>query len=133
MIEGGCVCGKVRYRATGNPLWGSFCHCRECQRFSGAGHLPVMGVDGAGFSVQGEPRRFTLAGGSGKPATRWFCGDCGSLLYGETEAIAGLIIVYVGSLDDPSIFKPQARLNIKHRHAWDAVDDLPAFHGMPPG
>jgi hypothetical protein len=35
-LEGGCLCGRVRYRVTAAPLDGAYCHCRMCQKSSGA-------------------------------------------------------------------------------------------------
>ena len=36
MREGGCYCGAIRYRIEGEPLHVNYCHCRMCQRLSGA-------------------------------------------------------------------------------------------------
>src|SRR5438309_10097871 len=35
-LEGACTCGAVRYRLTSKPLFVHCCHCRWCQRESGA-------------------------------------------------------------------------------------------------
>src|SRR5256885_519021 len=34
--DGGCTCGAVRYRMTTRPLFVHCCHCRWCQRETGA-------------------------------------------------------------------------------------------------
>ena len=43
-VEGGCQCGAVRYRITGAPLAVYNCHCRDCQRSSGATHSMSMPI-----------------------------------------------------------------------------------------
>ena len=35
-FEGGCTCRSVRYRMTTKPLFVHCCHCRWCQRETGA-------------------------------------------------------------------------------------------------
>lgn len=131
-ITGGCLCGRVHYQADGPALFGGICHCRSCQRASGSGGLPVMGVAEAGFAVSGEPKAYTLTGGSGQPATRWFCGDCGGTLYGTGEAFPGMVMIYCGSLDDAALFTPQVLINTADRAPWhEVLTGLPAFTAMP--
>lgn len=134
MLSGGCRCGAVRYEAEGEPVFAVLCYCRDCQRASGAGHLPVLGMAADRLRVSGRTRRFVSTGGSGQRATRHFCPDCGSLLLGESEAAPGLRNIYAGTLDDPSLFRPAAAIFTRARAAWDRVPDgLPAFAALPPG
>jgi hypothetical protein len=42
-ITGGCMCGAVRYEASGDPLSVIFCHCESCRKNSGA---PVVALAG---------------------------------------------------------------------------------------
>lgn len=132
MISGGCLCGRVRYKTDAEPLFTSICHCRSCQRVSGSGYLPVMGVLKAVLDIAGETQIFTVTGGSGQPARRHFCANCGSTLFGTGDAFPTMIMIYCGSLDDPSQFKPQSRINTADRHAWEtATEAMPTFPAMP--
>ncbi len=133
MITGGCLCGAVRYQAAGNPLWAVLCHCRDCQRLSGTGHVPVMGMSKSSFTASGETRSYTVRGTSGGRATRHFCPTCGSLLFGTTEVAPDAVSIYVGTLDEPSVFQPEAVLFKRDRHGWDVVAGaLAEFETMPP-
>jgi hypothetical protein len=40
-FEGGCLCGAVRFIATGQPKAVYWCHCQSCRRHSGAPGLPT--------------------------------------------------------------------------------------------
>ncbi|XDA99967.1 GFA family protein [Sulfitobacter sp. LCG007] len=132
IFAGGCLCGRVRYEAAGPALFGGLCHCRSCQRVSGGGHLPVMGVATSGMSVSGDPARHSMAGGSGMQTHRHFCPGCGSTLFGTSDSDPDLATLYVGSLDDPSVFQPSAAINARERQPWDTGGrDLHSFDGMP--
>ena len=132
MITGGCLCGAVRYESDGIALFSVLCHCRDCQRSSGSGHVPVMGVSKAMFRVAGETRGHAIIGGSQLKTTRHFCPTCGSLLFGTPEVIPDMVSIYVGSLDDPSIFQPECSLFTCNRYQWDTSGaQLPSYETMP--
>ena len=42
--SGGCLCGSVRYRATGKPIAPTHCHCETCRRVSGAAFMTWVSV-----------------------------------------------------------------------------------------
>jgi len=48
---GGCLCGAIRYQTLGEPAFTLRCHCRDCQRQSGAAHVPAARVPSAGFRI----------------------------------------------------------------------------------
>jgi len=132
-MTGRCLCGDVRYEAQGKPLFAVHCHCRDCQRSSGTGHVPVMGMPKAFFKVTGKPKSYTVQGTSGLRTTRNFCPTCGSLLFGTPDMAPETVTVYVGTLDDPSVFQPEAILFARNRLAWDELKgSLPEFDTMPP-
>ena len=133
MITGRCLCGSVTYEAGGDPLFAAHCYCRDCQRTSGTGHVPVMGMPKALFKVQGEIRSYAVPGTSGKKGIRNFCPTCGSLLFGTPEVAPDAVVLYVGTLDDPSVFRPEAILFRRNRHTWDVLaGSLPEFDTLPP-
>ena len=134
MMTGGCLCGAVRYEVAAEPVYTGHCHCRSCQRASGAGHSTYVGVPRAAMTVRGETRSYAMAGGSGLQAQRHFCPACGSQLFGTGEMDPAMATLYAGTLDDPSVIRPDAAINVHDRQPWDRVEGgLPEFEGMPPG
>jgi hypothetical protein len=124
-ITGRCYCGEVRYEAEGAPQFKGQCHCRECQYISGGAENLFMTMPANGFRyVRGEPKRFTRAD-LAAPATREFCATCGTHLATRTPHFAAIVIVKVGTLDDPSVFGgAQAAV-------W--TSDAPPYHRIPDG
>jgi len=130
--SGGCLCGAVRYEIDGEPAFSGHCHCTDCQKATGTGHVSVTGLPRAAVRIVGETRGYTSEGESGQPITRHFCPTCGSLLYSAPTAMAGFINITAGTLDDPSVFQPQLVIYTRSRPAWDRIDSgLPEFEGMP--
>jgi hypothetical protein len=118
MLEGQCLCGAVQYESAGPILFSVVCHCRDCQRASGSGGVPVMGVPKTSFTFSGPVKQSRITGGSGHPAIRNFCSECGSLLFGTPESEPALVTIYVGSLDDQTAFSPRDALFVGQRPPW---------------
>ena len=53
-IAGGCLCGKVRYSASGDPAFVGVCHCTDCQKFTGSAFAIVVGVPKPALTVEGN-------------------------------------------------------------------------------
>jgi hypothetical protein len=124
VVEGGCYCGAVRYRAEGEPMMRAQCHCRECQYIAGGMPNLVMGMPERGFSYtrsSGKPfRRKDLE----QPVTREFCAECGTHLLTRAPGF-GAVMLKVGTLDDPSVFGgPQLAIYTSEKQP---------FHHVPPG
>jgi hypothetical protein len=127
-IEGGCQCGAVRYSLGSTPSDVGYCHCRMCQRSSGAPVMAFGSVPLADFKVErGKPRR-RRSSGFGE---RWFCGDCGSPLAMRVDFQPETIDIAVTSLDDPSRAAPGFHLWTSSRIPWfDTRDALPRHEGF---
>ena len=132
---GGCLCGEVRYECGGEPQFSLQCHCRDCQRQSGAPHVAAVRVPATEFRiVRGTPKRYVAKADSGNDITRVFCGDCGTPLYVQVSTRADIVGVRVCTFDDPSWFRPEANIFAKSAQPWDHMDPaVPRFATYPTG
>ena len=88
-IEGGCLCGKVRYSADTEPVFVGVCHCTDCQHFTGSAFATVLGLPAPALKVTGTLKTFTKSGDTGKSMHRRFCPECGSGITDEGDVAAG--------------------------------------------
>src|SRR6516165_4308162 len=84
-IEGGCLCGKVRYSADAEPTFVGICHCKNCQKGTGTAFSVVVALPTPALTVQGTLQKLTGRGDSGKATYRRFCPACGSAIIDEAE------------------------------------------------
>ena len=130
-IEGGCLCGAVRYRIEEEAQAALVCHCTHCQKQSGSAFSTILGVAESAFSIEGEPCSYADAGESGKAVERIFCGTCGSPLVSKVEASPGMIWVKAGTLDRTEAFDPAMHIWTKSKQCWVDTGELPAFQTNP--
>ena len=132
-IEGGCLCGAVRYSATVEPILTRACWCRVCQYFaSGNATINVVFPKDA-VTFRGELKDYPGAADSGNRMHRRFCPECGTQVTSESEARPNLIIVRAGTLDDPEMARPSGVIWTKSAPSWGHVDPtVPNFEGQPP-
>jgi len=132
-ISGGCLCGAVRYEGTTEPVVQGHCQCRDCQRASGAGHITIMAVPEADMTVTGDLKFFAMRADSGNLVHRGFCPSCGSSVMSRNDAMAGMLFLMAGCLDDPNILEPMMAVYTSRGNDWDELDpSLMAFPEMPP-
>ena len=124
-IEGGCYCKQVRYEITGDIGMKIQCFCRECQYITGGDSALLLGMPEAGFSyTQGEAKAFQRSDLEA-PVTREFCPNCGTHVASRAPGLAGVVMLKVGSLDDPAVFEgPQMAI---------FTCDSQSFHRLPEG
>lgn len=131
--KGSCLCGTIRYEATGDPMMTGHCHCLDCQKSSGADHTSMLAFPAEAVKVTGKLANFDSKADSGATVTRSFCPKCGSSVIGRSSGMPGMMTVTVGTLDGAQGFKPMMRVYDKRRRTWDAIDTaLPSFPSMPP-
>lgn len=129
---GGCYCGEIRYEATGEPKGVLQCHCRECQYITGGYPNAIQVYDEAEFAfTKGTPKTFARSDLE-RPVTRLFCPTCGTAIATRTPARPGAIVVKIGTLDDPSGFKPQVAIFTIDQQPFHTVPDgIPSFERRP--
>lgn len=128
MIEGRCLCGKVRYAIDAEPRATSLCHCEDCRRASGA---PVVAWTffpaGSMRWTEGTPKLIRFAA-----RERTFCGDCGTPLSFFDPAIPEEFEVTTCSLEQPEAIHPIDHNWVCDRLPWfDTSDTLPRYDRYP--
>jgi hypothetical protein len=114
-FEGGCLCGAVRFRATGVPKGVFWCHCQSCRRHSGAPVSVFVGFERGAYAVtKGEIATFKSSPGT----TRGFCRTCGSTLTCEVDQLRNETHFHVGSFDDPGRFEPSKHFFRNEQLPW---------------
>lgn len=131
--SGHCVCGAVQFTLKAAPVRMVQCHCKDCQRASGTGHMSLAFFREADFELHGETRSFASTADSGNINTRHFCAQCGGRVYGQNSARPGIVGVAVGAVDDNDWFEAQAVVYAAQRPRWDVTPtEVPNFDRMPP-
>ncbi len=131
-LSGRCYCGAIHYTASGDPAIKLQCHCRECQYLSGGSANVTIGMPEAGFSyTQGTPSRFQrpdLENG----VIREFCGNCGTQILSRAAALPGVVLLKVGTLDDPSVFTPDLAIFTVDKQDFQHVPEgMPSYERLP--
>ncbi|MGB1110685.1 MAG: GFA family protein [Gammaproteobacteria bacterium] len=131
--SGHCLCGAVSYTIKSEPVRMAQCHCVDCQRASGGGHMSLAFFKEEDMEISGELKSFAVTGDIGALNTRYFCPECGSRLFGSNSAVPGVRAVTAGTMDDSSWFKPGVVIYTDRQPAWDCRNpDIPNFPEGPP-
>ncbi len=129
-LTGGCHCGAVRYRVSGEPQHVALCHCGDCRKSAGA---PMVGwaafAEGELSIDQGEVTTFNSSG----TAMRSFCPRCGTgLFYRNAEFLPGIVDIQSVTFDDPEALAPGIHIQVAERLNWmESAHQLPAFDRYP--
>jgi hypothetical protein len=118
-LEGGCLCGEIRFVTTGKPKAVYWCHCQSCRRHTGAPVSVFALYDLEAYKVtKGEITKFDSTPGQTR---RGFCARCGSTLTCESLPGPTETHFHVGAFDqaeqlDPTEkeFFPEERLPWLH-------------------
>jgi hypothetical protein len=123
LLTGGCQCGAVRFALATAPTRVSICHCRMCQKASGAPFASLADIPLEQFSwTRGPPAAFR----SSSIAERDFCAACGTPL--SYRRIGGSKIeIMTGAFDRPDRVVPTQQFGSESRLGWVvAIANLPS-------
>ncbi|MFO1341362.1 MAG: GFA family protein [Burkholderiaceae bacterium] len=119
-LEGGCDCRAVRYRLRSRPLFVHCCHCRWCQRESGASFaLNAMIEADRVERLAGEPVAVDTPSESGAGQQVLRCPRCWVALWSHYAGAGPLVsFVRVGTLDEPDRLPPDVHIFTASRQPW---------------
>ena len=118
--SGGCLCGKVRYTLSADPLFVALCHCRNCQKTAGSAFSVVALVPTAALAIAGAVTVYNDTGDSGASVERGFCGACGSPIVSNSAGMLarGMSALKAASFDDVSWLKPSVQIWCDSEQPW---------------
>ena len=119
-LEGGCDCRQVRYRLASGPLFVHCCHCRWCQRESGASFaLNAMIESDRVQLLAGQPEMVKTPSECGEGQTIARCPHCRLALWSHYAGAGPLLsFVRVGTLDDPDAMPPDIHIFTASKQPW---------------
>jgi|SRR5215831_9291228 len=120
IFAGGCDCRSVRYRMTSKPLFVHCCHCRWCQRETGASFaLNAMIEADRVVLLSGEPLTVITPSNSGKGQKIVRCPKCFVTVWSNyAGAGEALRFVRVGTLDEPDRLPPDIHIFTASKQPW---------------
>jgi hypothetical protein len=119
-IEGGCTCRAVRYRMTSAPLFVHCCHCRWCQRETGASFALNALIEADRVVVlQDAPEAIDTPSNSGKGQKIFRCPTCRVAVWSNYAGAGDAIkFVRVGTLDNPDALPPDIHIFTSSKQPW---------------
>ncbi|HEY2709633.1 MAG TPA: GFA family protein [Caulobacteraceae bacterium] len=129
-LEGGCRCGRVRYKAALPELPRVYaCHCRDCQTWSGSAFSLNFVLPEDQFEVTGEPVLFELTSPDGSRTSRQrACPVCFTRVFNTNTARPGITGVRAGTLDRSDELKVVAHIWTKRKLAGIEIPEgLPTW------
>jgi hypothetical protein len=118
--DGGCTCRAVRYRMTSTPLFVHCCHCRWCQRETGASFALNAMIEADRVQVlQGDVEVVNTPSNSGKGQQIARCPICRIALWSNYAGVGDAVrFIRVGTLDEPDRFPPDIHIFTSTKQPW---------------
>ena len=130
-LSGSCLCGEVRFTATGEESRFYHCHCKRCRKATGTGHASNLFLKGTLRWEGGEELVRSYKPPEAERFTNTFCSHCGGRVPRFIEA-ASLVFIPAGSLDVEPQMKPHSRIFTGSSASWSCDGtDIPTFNEYP--
>jgi hypothetical protein len=120
-VTGGCLCGAVRYEADKSAFRTGCCHCRMCQKATGAPFISFVHIPNNAFRyTAGEPKLFNAS----EISDSAFCGDCGTtIMIRYYPEYYDSYVVLSATLDEPNKYPPERHSGVESQMHWLKLDD----------
>jgi hypothetical protein len=133
-LAGGCDCRTIRYRMETEPLFVHGCHCRWCQRETGASFALNAMIEADRVTLlAGRPELVDTPSASGKGQKIARCPSCRLAVWSHyAGAGTAVSFVRVGTLDDPDALPPDVHIYTSTKQPWvvlpPGVPAVPEFY-----
>ena len=117
-LQGGCACGKVRYRLKSAPMIVHCCHCKDCQRQTGTAFVINALIETDRLDVEGETAPDRMPTDSGGVHDIYRCVSCGTALWSDYGGRPWMRFVRVGTLDEPAEAPPDVHIFTRSKLPW---------------
>jgi hypothetical protein len=128
-FDGGCTCRFVRYRMTSRPMFVHCCHCRWCQRETGASFALNALIEADRVQLlQGEVAVIDTPSNSGKGQKISRCPRCHIAVWSNYAGAGDAIrFIRIGTLDEPDRLPPDIHIYTASKQPWVIIPpDVPA-------
>jgi hypothetical protein len=129
-----CHCGQLKVIAEGEPQRVYLCHCKACQRRTGTAFHFGVSYPRSGVRIEGEYKIYRRGADSGSTISFYFCPNCGSNLYWESERNPQVCGVAGGAFPRGSLPAPNSSAFEEDMHPWLGLPSVTEHHpkGRPP-
>lgn len=125
--SGSCLCGAVKYKATGAVHAIENCHCNMCQKSSGSAFMTWVCMDSGNIQGTGPIRKYQ----SSQNVVREFCENCGSQLFFNYANRPAIRFFTLGTLEDLNALKPTSHIWFDRKPSWLCLQDNLPFENAP--
>lgn len=119
-FEGGCTCRQIRFRVTSRPMFVHCCHCRWCQRETGAAFALNAMIEAERVELTaGDPELVNTPSASGKGQKIWRCPTCKVAVWSNYSGAGDKVrFLRVGTLDEPDAMPPDIHIFTTSKQPW---------------
>ncbi|WP_299356451.1 GFA family protein [uncultured Shimia sp.] len=131
-LTGQCLCGDISFEADGDVPVMANCHCTDCRHATGTAFATLMFMKQDDVKITGTPKTFQHMSDAGSTMTKHFCSNCGTPMFAQNSARAGMIALRAGNINEHQEFTPKANVYASSKMTATILDDgIPAFEKMP--
>ena len=122
-FDGGCTCRFVRYRMASKPLIVHCCHCRWCQRESGASFALNALIEADRVQLlHGDVDVISTPSKSGNGQKIARCPKCRIAVWSNYYQAGDVIrFIRVGTLDEPDRLPPDIHIYTTTKQPWVVI------------
>jgi hypothetical protein len=132
MVQGQCLCGKVRFEVSGHLGSTRLCYCELCRRANGSAFSANVRVPASSYKLlsgAGLIREYESSPG----AFRAFCSFCGSPVYARVISDPDHTRVRLGTLDTGASAIVAAHVWVRSKPHWyEITDEMPQYEQAAP-